>query len=824
MSLSIALNNALSGLQAAQKLIQGSSNNISNASTEGYTRSIVRTENRVVGLDTGAGTKVTAPQRQIDDQLLLASFRQLSITSTNGQINEILNNLAVTFGVPGQDDNLSAKFDKFFEAIDAFIRSPDDEGIRYNLVQSVDIFAKDVSRLATEIEKKRFDVDQEISRQINELNGLAEEGKKLNEDIGSADFKGLNKNALLDQRDALIKKVSAIVDVQVFYEDTGQFFLQAGKATLVDKNFTYKIDYTPAFSYEDFVDGKVLDSVDVYALKEGGQPIKAFNTIVTKGVSGTAKKDIENGSLFGLFELRDKILPNILSELDILAEQLVEQFNKTSNNGTGYPPPNTLTGVSGILSSSILKTSGQVLIAVADEKGAPVLDRYGDKQIPLNLDLSKLNEGSGEGNITVQTLVDEINEYYSGELQKVQVGKLDNIKIASKTDDLNITAGVATGVFQFDLEARNLAGADVKLDLLNVTLTDGVSTFVLPTIPATFDQFIFKPGQRTRTDTVDTNHTIDIDFSDPALIAAFAATGVTAGTTLAIEVQVQVEDANGLHTETITYNLDIPAIATPGYINDRLDVASISGIEAGILRASTDNTFPLVASFVDENGNLQSNPNEAGFLKLVAGRSNYGVAIAEQNSNITAKYEDGTLVTRSRAFSHFFGLNNIFETTPVRKNSAIELKLNGDIKKTTSLFPAAVLTRSTQSSVPEADPVWTYEVGKGNTQNARKFADLKFQRFFFAEAGAASSYNSTLGQYSADVISRFSTTSNQYIELDKTETALLDSINERLSSIKDVNIDEELAQLLLYQQLFSASARLISIADELFSTMIKIGQ
>lgn len=826
MGFEIAFENFVSALQAAQKRIQSTSNNVANAGTEGYTRTEIYTENRVLG-DVGAGVKTTTPKRIIDDQLVLASFRQLSITSETSEINSVLKDVAVLFGTPGKDDNLSAKFDKFFTAIDNYRRNPGDEGIRFNLVESVKNFADNISTLATQLEDKRFEVDKKIGQKFDELNSLLADGKALNDDIGAADFKGLNKAALLDKRDALIKKVSDLMEVQVFYEDTGQFSVQATRATLIDKNFTYKIDYTPAFSSDTFIKEIPLDSVEVFALKDGGnQQIKAFNTIVEKGVSGTVQPSFEGGRISGLFKLRDKIIPDVLAELDSLAEQLTEQFNKISNNGTGYPPANSLTGVNSLLSTSTLNATGKTIIAVVNNTGAPVKDRYGDAQIPLTLDLGKLNRGVGEGVIDVPTIVNEINEYYSGELRKVRVGNLDNIKIASTLDTLTTNATRATGIFEFDLEARNLSGKDSKLDVLGVNITDGVNTFVIPpaTLVASFQTFTFKPGERTRTDDVNSLHTVPINFDNPALIAAFAGAGVAPGTVLDIKVQVQVVDDKGKNTETITYKLTVPPASTvqTGFRNQRLDVASISGSENGVIKTPIDNTFPLVASFVDENGNLQTDPTKNGVLKLQSGRDNYGVAISEQNSQITGTYEDGTLKKRTRGFSHFFGLNDVFETSSIKKNSAIEFKLQDRIKKSPGLFPTSVLTRSIQPNDPNALPVWTYDVGEGNTDNAKAFSALKFASFNFAQSGSAAQYNSTLGQYSADIISRFSTTSNNYIDANASEDTLLKSIDERRSSIESVNIDDELAKLLLYQNLYSAASRGISIVNSMFGELINI--
>src|SRR3954469_2645748 len=68
MSLTLALNTALSGLQVAQSAIQVTSNNITNANTPGYSRKIANLETVVLG-NTGAGVNMASVTRQVDNYL-----------------------------------------------------------------------------------------------------------------------------------------------------------------------------------------------------------------------------------------------------------------------------------------------------------------------------------------------------------------------------------------------------------------------------------------------------------------------------------------------------------------------------------------------------------------------------------------------------------------------------------------------------------------------------------------------------------------------------------------------------------------------------------
>ncbi len=50
--------------------------------------------------------------------------------------------------------------------------------------------------------------------------------------------------------------------------------------------------------------------------------------------------------------------------------------------------------------------------------------------------------------------------------------------------------------------------------------------------------------------------------------------------------------------------------------------------------------------------------------------------------------------------------------------------------------------------------------------------------------------------------------------------ALLDGYNENSSAISGVNLDTELANTIIYQNAYSASARVITVANQLFDVLL----
>ena len=55
----------------------------------------------------------------------------------------------------------------------------------------------------------------------------------------------------------------------------------------------------------------------------------------------------------------------------------------------------------------------------------------------------------------------------------------------------------------------------------------------------------------------------------------------------------------------------------------------------------------------------------------------------------------------------------------------------------------------------------------------------------------------------------------------ETETALLGSALDRQSSLQGVNLDEEAANLVRYQQAYQAAAQIVAVANEVFDTLLR---
>ena len=108
MSLNIALNNAISGLQSTQRAIDVTAQNVANVNTAGYSRQVVHQQARSLA-GQGAGVEISEVGRTVNEALL----KELQITGGTLSATEItadyFSQLQNLFGSPESESSLSAE-------------------------------------------------------------------------------------------------------------------------------------------------------------------------------------------------------------------------------------------------------------------------------------------------------------------------------------------------------------------------------------------------------------------------------------------------------------------------------------------------------------------------------------------------------------------------------------------------------------------------------------------------------------------------------------------------------------------------------------------
>jgi flagellar hook-associated protein 1 len=294
-----------------------------------------------------------------------------------------------------------------------------------------------------------------------------------------------------------------------------------------------------------------------------------------------------------------------------------------------------------------------------------------------------------------------------------------------------------------------------------------------------------------------------------------------------ISVNVGVLDDHGnLVTSTITYRLNNNQ---QNLRNDRLDNTAMIGGS----RVAPSTSQPLLrAILVDAEGNELPKVNGEyqngnGVLKLVTNDPSLRIAMDEMTSKQLGlpTLLPGDTATQ-RGFSHYFGLNNFFEDkitygqTDTLKNAAVNLAVEGAILKDPNLISTGKLEKQAQPSNPQAPAQYTYVRYAGNNSTAQALAGLANQTLNFDPAGGLPATRITLGTYAGEILGSVASTAASTSSDYENQELLFNGFDERFKNISGVNLDEELANTITFQNAYAANARVITTVNGLFDDLL----
>lgn len=310
---------SVSGMLAYQQALSTTAHNINNINTPGYSRQradfATLTPSLVAGGWLGSGVAVESITRMADE-LRSQSVRVNS--SEHGRLDAFrelsarIDNL-----LADKDAGLSPAMQAFFSSVQAASVDPSDATARNVMLTEAQNLASRFHFLDARLTELDAEVNARIDLTVSEINELSEGVARLNRDIAVALGRsaGAPPNDLLDQRDALLERLSARVGTQVLQHQDGQVsvFIGNGQA-LVAGESTTKLTTT----------GDEYDRTrKLVALASNNGPID-----VSRNITG--------GSLGGLLDFRRASLDVVRNELGQTAAALTAQFNQQHRRGISF--------------------------------------------------------------------------------------------------------------------------------------------------------------------------------------------------------------------------------------------------------------------------------------------------------------------------------------------------------------------------------------------------------------------------------------------------------------------------------------------------------
>lgn len=306
-------------LQANQRALDVTSQNLANAGTPGYSRqqAVMSTTDPYSYPSfmrdgspgqIGTGVEVTAILRVRDSMIDQQIQKQNSILGESQSREDMLGQMETIMTEP-TNSGIRQASDKFWASLQTLSTSSADEPTRSAVRQQAQTLTDQIKQTYQQLGSLRTNANQQIKVQVDQINSYADEIAQLNLQIGQLSALGEHPNDLMDQRDQIVENLSKIVNITTSTDQMNRMNVSINGQALVADVKSSRIE-------------AVVDEQDasVYKLQwEGTQ-----NSV-----------QVKSGNLKGLLDIRDQDIPAWMNNLDTYAKGLITQMNAVHRQGYG---------------------------------------------------------------------------------------------------------------------------------------------------------------------------------------------------------------------------------------------------------------------------------------------------------------------------------------------------------------------------------------------------------------------------------------------------------------------------------------------------------
>jgi len=338
-------------IMANTDAITTAGHNISNANTEGYSRQRVQikefdplykpdlTRAERPG-QIGQGVDVMSIERIRDtllDKRIVAQANQESYWDTRSKYYMMLEQI---YNEP-YDVSIRSNMDKFWESWQELSVNPESKAARQAVVTRGETLTDSINERWTALNGVATIINGDIDATVKQINDLTSQIAALNGEIVRSRAMGDNPNDLLDRRDLLVDKLSALIDISTDDRDPDEFMIHTGGEIIVQGSVRRGIELVPR--YDD----------------------TGYNKVIWSDTQEDAF--FRGGTLAALIELRDVDIRQEMQDLNEMTLNFADLVNDVHRNAVGA---NKVTGIDFFVQHSFVEnTNGNY-----DRDGDGVLD------------------------------------------------------------------------------------------------------------------------------------------------------------------------------------------------------------------------------------------------------------------------------------------------------------------------------------------------------------------------------------------------------------------------------------------------------------------
>ncbi|HIJ95312.1 MAG TPA: flagellar hook-associated protein FlgK [Desulfuromonadales bacterium] len=328
MGLNTAMDIGRNALMIFQTANEVTSQNIANVNTPGYSRQKVvlesgPTSTAVKGYPLESGVRIANVERVYDGLLQQQMVSSGSTQSYDTTKSQVLQQIEPSFNETNTD-GLGAAVSKFFASWQDLTTNPAGYFERQAVISRAQGLADNFHSVSQTLTNTISAQDAALAPLTNSININLQGIARLNAEIKNTDMLNGNDNGSRDQRDQLIRDLSQQMGVKFTDNRDGT----------TDVYVYDSVSNTNIYLVQGTVSG---------SLTTGGTP--PASTVTINDPAGTVLLSVDpkattplysapdGGQLWGTLQLRDKIIPGYLTQIDTLAESISTSVNALHSAG-----------------------------------------------------------------------------------------------------------------------------------------------------------------------------------------------------------------------------------------------------------------------------------------------------------------------------------------------------------------------------------------------------------------------------------------------------------------------------------------------------------
>lgn len=290
------------------------SRNISNDSNPDYSR-------RNAALATSmAGAQVVSIQRAQDEVLFRSSMNGIATAGGQAELLKGLSALKEILGGNDYETSPASLIATMRDTLSTYAAKPGESTLAQTAVADANTVAIGLRDASAAVQSIRLETDQEIGRQVHTLNELLARFETNNNNVYRGTQTGRDVSADLDERDSLLKQITAIVGVTSVTHTGNDMSLYTNDGTTLFETVARPVTFENSAGFSASIEGN--------AIYVDGVPLSAG-----VGATSTAR-----GSLQALVQIRDDYAPAMQTQLDEIARALVVTFSEKDQSAVPTLP------------------------------------------------------------------------------------------------------------------------------------------------------------------------------------------------------------------------------------------------------------------------------------------------------------------------------------------------------------------------------------------------------------------------------------------------------------------------------------------------------